>query len=55
MILQDIKKNNPYIFNSWRGMLYTENRNFTFEEMKEIGLAIKKIKQNRLLNENNTI
>lgn len=31
------------------------NRNFTFEEMKEIGLAIKKVKQKRLSNENNTI
>nr|DAW71726.1 MAG TPA: restriction endonuclease [Crassvirales sp.] len=37
MKLCDIKRNNPYIFNSWRGILYTEKgkRVGTSEEWKD--------------------
>ena len=37
MKLCDIKGNNPYIFNSWRGILYTEKgkRVGTSEEWKD--------------------
>lgn len=38
---KELRENNPYLFNSWRAILY-------FDEMKILGKTIKKIMEDRL-------